>query len=343
MRVVVFGATGNLGTSVVEALVQRPEVDEVVGVARRTPQHRYAKTRFVAADVTTSDLVGLVDGADAVVHLAWLIQPSRDQRLVQLVNKLGSLRVFNAAAQAGVPALIYASSVGAYSPGPKDRGVDETWPTDGIRTSFYSRHKAAVERMLDRLDAEHPELRTVRIRPGLIFKAPAATEIRRLFIGPLPPMLVRRSLIPIVPDMPGLCFQVVHSADAGDAFARAVVNADARGAFNIATEPVIGVAELAEIFGARPMRISPRLARAATALAYRLHLTPSEEGWLDMGLGVPVMDTGRARRELGWEPRHGARETLAELIDAMGSFDDFDTPPLSRNLGPMSRRPATAA
>jgi UDP-glucose 4-epimerase len=333
VRVVVFGATGNVGTSVVQALVARPEVDEVIGVARRKPRHAFAKTRFVAADITTDELVPLLHGADAAVHLAWLIQPNRDQYLVQLVNKLGSLRVFDAVAQAGVPALVYASSVGAYSPGPKDRTVDESWPTDGIRTSFYSRHKAAVERMLDRLEVERPQLRVVRMRPALIFKAQAASEIRRLFIGQVPPMLLRRRLIPVVPDMPGLRFQVVHSVDVGDAFARAVVNRQAVGAFNLAAAPVIGVEQLAEVMGARAVRISPRVARAALASAYRLHLSPTDEGWLDMGLGVPLMDSGRAERELGWTAQHEARATLAELIDAMGRAADFDTPPLARTPG----------
>lgn len=334
MRVVVLGATGNVGTSVVEALIARPEVEEVIGVARRAPAHRLARTRFVAADITKDDLEPLMIGADAVVHLAWLIQPSRDQYLVQLVNKLGSLRVFNAVARAGVPALVYASSVGAYSPGPKDRAVDESWPTGGIRSSYYSRHKAAVERMLDRLEAERPQLRAVRMRPALIFKAQAATEIRRLFLGQLPPRLLRRGLIPVVPDMPGLRFQVVHSLDVGDAFARAVVNSDARGAFNLAAEPVIGAGELAEVLGGRPVPISPRLARRALATAYRLHLSPTDEGWLDMGLQVPLMDTARARRELGWSPTHEAGATLAELFDAIGRATDFDTPPLARALRP---------
>ena len=336
MRVVVFGATGNVGTSVLDALAQRDEVQEIVGVARRTPQKTFAKARFVAADITSDDLVPLVSGADAVVHLAWLIQPSRDQRLVQLVNRLGSHRVFDAVVQAGVRSLVYASAVGAYSPGPKDREVDESWPTEGIRSSFYSRHKVAVERMLDRLQAERPELRVVRVRPALIFKAAAATEIRRLFIGQVPPMLLRRTLIPVVPDMPGLRFQVVHSLDVGDAYARAVINPYVNGAFNLATEPAIGPPELAEVFGARRVRVSPRLARAAAAGAYRLRLSPTEEGWLDMGLGVPLMDSGRARRELGWQPAHDALSTLAELIDGMGEAADLDTPPLARALRPTS-------
>ena len=58
----------------------------------------------------------------------------------------GTQRVLDATAAVGAGAFVYASSVGAYSPGPKDRRVDETWPTDGVPSSFYSRHKAATER-----------------------------------------------------------------------------------------------------------------------------------------------------------------------------------------------------
>ena len=246
MRVVVIGASGNVGTSVLEALSGETAVEEITAVARRPLHHSYPRTSFVGADVTRSDLVPILRGADAVVHLAWLIQPGRDESTTYSVNVIGSERVFAAAAQAQVPALIYASSVGAYSPGPKDHFVDESWPTDGIRTSFYSRHKAATERLLDRLEREHPDMRVVRLRPGLIFKREAATEIRRLFAGPfLPGSLVRPALIPIVPDLPRLRFQAVHSLDVGDAYRLAVVNGDARGAFNIAAEPVIDPSVLA--------------------------------------------------------------------------------------------------
>src|SRR5687767_7477438 len=129
MRVVVTGATGNLGTSLLAALEADPEVDSVLGLARRLPEIEFAKAEFREADVTATDLVPLFEGADAVVHLAWLIQPSRDEGLTEAVNVGGSERVFDAAVRAGVPKLVYASSVGAYSPGPKDRAVDESHPT----------------------------------------------------------------------------------------------------------------------------------------------------------------------------------------------------------------------
>src|SRR4051794_29778742 len=123
MHVVVVGATGNVGTSVVRALGSDDGVTSITGVARRAPELPAAKTRWVAADITRDDLVPLFRGADAVVHLAWMIQPSRDEDRMRRTNVGGSRRLFEAVAAAGVPALVYASSVGAYSRGPKDRAV----------------------------------------------------------------------------------------------------------------------------------------------------------------------------------------------------------------------------
>ena len=339
MRIAITGASGNVGTSVLEALADEPRIEEIVGVARRRPAGEFPRTRFVTADVATDELSTVFRGLDAVVHLAWLIQPGRDESVTHRVNVLGSERVFAAALAAGVKAIVYASSVGTYSPGPKDRLVDESWPTEGIRSSFYSRHKVAVERMLDRLEREQPDLRIVRMRPGLIFKAQAATEIRRLFAGPLlPRALLRPSLIPVVPETPRLRFQAVHSLDVGQAY-RAALLTDARGAFNLAADPPLGPPELADILSARRLPVAAPVLRAAAAATYAAHLQPSEPGWLDMALGVPLMDSSRARSELGWSPRHRATDTLRELLDGMRQGSDYPTPPLARSTsGPLRLR-----
>src|SRR5688572_9794637 len=159
MRIVVTGATGNVGTAVLRALAADERVEEIVGLARRVPSWRNPRTRWVRAEVAADPLEPHFADADAVIQLAWLVQPSRDERELERVNVEGSRRVFEAAAAAGAGALVHASSVGAYSPGPKDRRVDESWPTGGIETSFYSRHKAAAERLLDATEARHPGLR----------------------------------------------------------------------------------------------------------------------------------------------------------------------------------------
>src|SRR3712207_2994819 len=125
MRVVVVGATGNIGTSVLRSLENEESVESVLGLARRMPDLTVPKVEWASADVVSEDLVPHFRGADAVVLLAWLIQPSRNLTKQWMVNVEGSTRVARAAKEAEVPSLLYASSVGAYSPGPKDRRVDE--------------------------------------------------------------------------------------------------------------------------------------------------------------------------------------------------------------------------
>jgi nucleoside-diphosphate-sugar epimerase len=295
---------------------------------------------WVEADVTTTRLEPLFAGADAVVHLAWLIQPSRHESMTRAVNVDGSARVFEAVTRAGVPALVYASSIGAYSPGPKDRAVPESWPTHGIPSSYYSRHKAATERMLDSLESAHPDLRVVRIRPGLVFKREAATQIRRLFAGPwLPRAVVRRALVPVFPKNPRLRFQAVHTEDLAEAYRLALLTPAARGAYNIAADPVLDSATLADALGARLVPVPDRVLRAGAHATWKLRLQPTSPDWVDMGLSVPLMDTARARTELGWTPRHTAVEAFMELFDGIREGAGLNTPPLDpATSGPLRIR-----
>ena len=328
MRIVVVGATGNIGTSVLAALTADPEVTSIAAVARRPAAD--PRVEWHALDVTRDDLDRVMGGAGAVICLPWLIQPSRDLETLRATNVDGSRRVFEAAARAGVPSLLYSSSVGAYSPGPKDRAVDESWPTGGIQTSFYSRHKAEVERILDGFESE---LRVVRMRPALVFKREAAAEIRRLFAGPLlPSPLLRRRLIPVVPKSRRLRFQAVHSLDVGEAF-RLALHTQVRGAFNLAADPELDGHELGQALGARPVAVHPGLLRSAADLTWRLRLQPSPPGWVDMALGVPIMSTARARDELGWTPRHSSRAALLELLDGLRDDAGADTPRLAPDAG----------
>jgi UDP-glucose 4-epimerase len=333
VRVVIVGASGNIGTSLLEALRAEPEVESVLALARRVPDLEFPRTDWARADITIDDLLPFFRGADAVVHLAWAIQPSRDEKALRQTNVEGSRRVLHAVAEAGVGALVYGSSVGAYSSGPKDRFVDESWPAKGISSSFYGRHKGGVEGMLDGFEREHPAIRVVRMRPGLVFKRGAASGVRRLFVGPfLPSPLLRRELVPLVPAPPDLRFQAVHSLDVGEAY-RLALTTDASGAFNLAADPVLDGPELARLTGARAVRVPPWVLRGAADLTWRLHLQPTPAGWVDLALGVPLMDSGRARAELGWEPQSSASEALRELLAGMRERAGVKTPPLEPGAG----------
>jgi UDP-glucose 4-epimerase len=339
MRIVVTGASGNVGSQVLSRLAGH----DLVGIARRPPASGplAEAASWVSLDLSAPgsvpELARVLRGADAVVHLAWLIAPGHAPDVLTATNIGGTRHLLRAVAEAEVPALVYASSVGAYSPGPKDRLVDESWPTEGIPSSLYSRHKARVERMLDGFSRDRPGVRIVRLRPGIVTQAAAASEQARYFIGPFLPMpLLRRSLIPVVPALAGLRFQLVHAEDVGRAFATAVTS-DVRGAVNLAAEPVLDPKVLGRLLRARPVPVPRAAARALVEVTFRLRLQPTEVGWLDMALAAPLMDTGRARRELGWTPTHDAGDTLLEALAGVAAGAGGPSPVLRAVRGPLDQ------
>lgn len=334
MRVVIVGATGNAGTALLRRL--RGETDlELAGVARRLPDPVgvYASADWHAVDVGADDaaerLTEVFAGAAAVVHLAWQIQPSHDQRRLYRTNVLGSRAVTRAVLRAGVPSLVYASSVGVYSPGPKDSFVRESWPRSGVLPSSYSRHKALVERMLDLVESDHPTLRVVRMRPGLIFQRAVGTEIARYFAGPLlPARLLRFGWIPVVPAHPLLRLQAVHADDVAEAYLRAL-RSDARGAFNLAAGPVLDAGVAAGAFHGVPVPVPGFALAGAAAASWWLRLQPIDAGWVRLGLKAPLMACERAETELGWRPERDAVAALKELVAGMADRTHEEGPPLS--------------
>jgi nucleoside-diphosphate-sugar epimerase len=331
MRVVVIGATGNVGTATLQALAADATVTAVVGVARRQPPAAAAgrvgagTTTWVAADVV-SDPLDMVAGADVVVDLAWKIQPQHNEAELLATNVIGTRRIVDAVLRHRVPALIYASSVGTYAPGPKEPRVDESWPATGIPTSAYSRHKAMVEQMLDEVEVLHPDLRLVRMRTSLVFQRPAASEVHRLFLGRLLPWRLPKPLR-LVPKTDRLMFQATHAGDIADAYVRAVLR-DVRGAFNIAAEPVLTPQLIAEAVDGRTIPVPRAVLRAAAAATFALRIQPSEAGWLDMALETPIMDTRRAQQQLGWSATRSSVEALQELLSGIGDKAGAPTAPL---------------
>jgi nucleoside-diphosphate-sugar epimerase len=333
MRVVVTGATGNLGSALVPRLLREPRVTSVVGIARRVPTApATAGVEWVRADVATDELETVFRGADAVVHLAWAIQPSRRPTTLWATNVVGTRRVVDAVVRAGVPALVHASSVGVYSPGPKDRRVDETWPSDGVATLGYSWQKAYVERELDLLEREHPTVRVVRIRPGLIMQRSAAHSMRLQFLGPLVPT----SLVPVqaalglIRNVP-VPFQVVHADDVAAAYVAATVR-EVRGPFNVAAEPVVGRPGP----GARPLL---ETARVAADLLWRLRLMRGDPAWIDQ-LGVaPLLDCSRAERLLDWSARVDALAAIGEVLEGWHAEGTAPTPALTEGPLMVARGP----
>jgi UDP-glucose 4-epimerase len=182
--------------------------------------------------------------------------------------------------------------------------------------------------MLDAFEAKHPDVRVVRMRPTLMFQEPASSEQRRIFAGPLvPPWIARPGRLPVLPFPAGLRFQALHTDDAAVAFQRAL-HADVRGAFNLAAEPVIDGAALAELLETRLLAVPDVAVRRAADLAWGLHLIPAPPAMLDLMLHLPLLDCGRAERELSWTPSRSSIDAIREMLHGFESGAGGDTPPL---------------
>jgi nucleoside-diphosphate-sugar epimerase len=343
MRIVVTGASGNVGSALVERLGRDDRVDSIVGISRRPHDWHPDRTEWVHLDLgsnstdVTDDLAKAFQGADAVVHLAWLFQPTRHPEVTWRANVIGTTRVLDAVDRAGVPAVVVASSVGVYSPRAGLDLVDESWPSHGQPLTAYSREKAYVERLLDAHEARHPDRRVVRVRPAFIFQARAATQQRRLFMGPLVPHTLLRSRIPVVPMPADLRLQTVHTSDIAEAYTAAATR-NVRGAFNLAAEPVLGPHELAGLLGGRWVPAPARAMRAALAAAWSAHAVPASPQLFDLLMSVPMMSAQRARDELGWVPEVSAPDAVRTFLDGLGRDSDVPTPPLADGTSGPTRR-----
>lgn len=324
VTVAVTGPTGEIGMSAVNALEHEPGVDAIIGMSRRPfdpSSHGWVKTTYRQGDILDREAVdALVAEADVVIHLAFIIMGSREESAP--INLQGTRNVFEATVAAQRPQrLVYTSSVAAYgyhsdNPVP----LTEDVPTRGSAEHYYSAQKAACEELLAEITRDSP-LETFVLRPCIV-AGPNATALAdampwnqlpgplRAVVGAVP------VLKPVVPD-PGVPLQLVHHDDVAAAIALAATAPAPPGAYNIAGDGVVTVADVAKALGGRPVRVPAVAASAASAAVSRLPVVPSMLEWLHSARTSMVMDTTRARTQLGWQPVHTSAETLAALASAV--------------------------
>jgi UDP-glucose 4-epimerase len=327
LTVAVTGPTGDLGLAIVDALERSRSVKRVVGMARRPfePGERgWRKTEYRQGDVTDKASVrDLVQGADVVVHLAFIVVTASET--TRELNVDGSRRVFEQAAQAGVERICYASSVAAY--GFHDDNPDwltEEIPPRGSPAHPYSHQKAEVERALGEVLLRHSGTAAYVFRPCIVAGPEARTmlqEIPYFRLGDAMPDQVARLLAslpvlkPVLPD-PGTRFQLVHEDDVASAFVAGVRGAGEPGPYNLAGGGTLTMSDLADALGWYSVPV-PKLALDATAeIATRLPLMPDSVAWLHSARKPVLMKTDRARRLLKWRPRHTSRRTLEGMVKA---------------------------
>lgn len=324
LTVAVTGPTGTFGSGLVPLLEADARIGRVIGIARRPfdPAERgWTKMEYRQGDVRDADaLREAFRGADVVVHLAFLITGNASRETTRAINVDGTLNAFGAAAGVGVRRFVYASSVAAYgwhadNPEP----IPEDWPVRPAARLFYAQEKAELEGLLQEEAAAHPSLGLYLVRPPIVL-GPNAVGAKDLLPGPLAPLgrrlfgRPRRLPVPVLAFVPQFRMQFVHEDDVGQALLLCVLGAGPPGAYNIAGGGVLTAADVAREFGAIPVPLPSAPAQLAARAVTRLPFLPPVGEWVEAATRPSIMETSKARQELGWKPRYTGLEALRAML-----------------------------
>jgi nucleoside-diphosphate-sugar epimerase len=324
LTVAVTGPTGTFGSGLIPLLQDDDRVARVIGIARRPfdPAERgWTKMAYRQGDVRDPDaLREAFRDADVVVHLAFLITGNASRETTRAINVDGTLNVFRAAAAVGARRFVYASSVAAYGWHPDNPElIDEDWPVRPAARLFYAQEKAELEHLLAEESRTAPKTALYLLRPPIVL-GPNAVGAKDVLPGPLAPLgrrlfgRPRRLPVPMPVLVPEHPMQFVHEEDVGRALQLCVVGAGPPGAYNIAGDGVLTAADVAREFGALPVPLPAAPAQAAARAVVRLPFLPPVAEWVEAASRPSIMDTGRAREQLGWRPRYSALEALRDTL-----------------------------
>jgi UDP-glucose 4-epimerase len=334
MRVIVVGAQGEVGRSVLEGVASHQEVTDVIALFDdgTTPQSPIPEVDGSPIQRSTVDLLGDLRGelrfADAVIYLGWpydgefagVSEERQQDVLSHLCDSVGTV---------GVRVFAYVSSTAVYAPARPGERVDESSPPTGATSCLEALQAAECERLIGRFETDHPLIRVFRLRPGVIV-CPSAAEgrWRRALLKRLFAIANGRRRGPLVPNVEPLSIQCIEISDLVEALCLGLTRS-VSGIFNIAAEPITSELLAARI-GARSIRIPPRYLLRLLTLGARLGLVALSADRVELLARTPDIDTTRAQRELGWVPRHSATSIVDEWIarlDPSSACPPEDDPP----------------
>ncbi len=322
LTVAVTGPTGTFGVALMPMLQDDDSITRIIGIARRPfdpAEHGWTKMEYRQGDVRDPDaLREAFADADVVVHLAFLII-SGGKATTQAINIEGTLNAFRAAAEAGARRFVYASSIAAYG-FHRDNpiGITEDWPTRPADRLFYAQEKAELEHLLQDEAAQHPEIDLYLLRPPIVLGPDAVGAKAQLSPGLLQVLQLLRSgirslrVVPaVVPDLP---MQLIHQDDVAEALRLCVIGAGPPGAYNIAADDVVNGVDVLRELGFLPLAVPGKPVAAVARAISSLPFLPSGLQWVEAMSHPAIMDTTKAKTELGWSPKHSGIESLRATL-----------------------------
>ena len=327
LTVAVTGPTGTFGFGLIPLLEADDRIDRVVGLARRPfdpSEHGWSKMSYRQGDVRDpGTLQDAFDGADVVVHLAFMITGTTGREAIRAINVEGTVNAFRAAAACGAKRFVYASSVAAYGfHSDNPIGMSEDWPIRPAAHLFYAREKAEVEQLLRDEAQAHSDVALYLLRPPIVL-GPHAVGAKGALPEPLAGFaqrafdMARRLPFPVPVPVPDLPLQLIHEEDVGRALLACVLADGPPGAYNIAGDGIVTAADVVRELGFTPITVPADLAQSAARAAALIPLpsfAPPASEWIEAATHPAIMDTSKAKRELGWTPRHTALQALRDTL-----------------------------
>lgn len=307
MRVVVTGACGHFARALLPELVHDGRFDEVVGVDAQAPAVRLPGVVYHRLDVRSREMLAVLDGADVVIHLAFVIFHRGDRRRAEEINIDGTIQTFEMAARRGVRRIVAASSHAVYGAHPDNPiPIDEEWPLRGNEEHPYAWAKRLIEEYLDNYEGRFPDVEVVRLRPCTVWGPHVPPSRAQLYLSSIA-LAARRYDAPI---------QLLHEADVARAFIAAATMKRLRGAFNLAPYDWVHPSDLRRLLGIRALPMPAPAVWLTNQLMYRLNLTEISPDWLLLARHPIILSCEKVGQRLGWKPSRTTVQTAREQLGA---------------------------
>jgi UDP-glucose 4-epimerase len=322
---VITGGSGYIGSRLVELLAARDDTERILITDLRAPAIPWPKTAYVEMDVRDPAMKALLEAEepDALVHLAFVLNPMHDEGTMYDIDVNGTQNVLNAAAAAGTGQLLVASSTSAYGAWPDNPvPLGEDDPVRGMPNYEYARDKTEIDRMCQLWAATNPDRSMTIVRPCIVFGPTVDNYIVRVWEN--------APFLPLV-DGIDLELQYIHEDDLVDALSRLLVERKA-GIFNLTSDGTLTVSEAAALVGKKTRSVPLKRYRRLMGALWKLRVPFAEApaGQLDFFRFPWIASNEKLKAELDWQPRHTSRETFEIALRSRGKLV-APTPPATEN------------
>jgi UDP-glucose 4-epimerase len=313
MKYFITGGSGYIGSRLVELLVGREETERVVIADLRHPPVPWPKSAYVEMDVRDPSMSRLMEleRPDVLVHLAFILNPLRDERLMYDIDVNGTHNVLEAAAGAGTEQVLVASSTTAYGAWPDNPvPLPEEHPVRGMPNYEYARDKTEMDRMCQLWAARHPDRAMTIVRPCIVFGPNVDNYIIRIWLT-----------APFMPLVDGIDadIQYVHESDLVEAMSRLLVQRKA-GIFNVTGDGTLKTSEAAEIAGLKTREVAYKGYHRLMSALWRLRVPRAEAppGQIDFFRYPWIASNEKVKSTLEWQPRYTSRDAFETALRAKG-------------------------